>query len=101
MPETSRRLQIPVERLANGNAKRCWSEGQVRLYYKDKYEFMASGAARKIPAARTNRLEAGRLKKYQPRMWTALKLRITWPPVVGRPKLSIGRKREKMSIWSS
>jgi hypothetical protein len=33
-----------------------------------------------------------------PRMWTALKLKITWPPAVGRPKLSIGRKRENSSI---
>ena len=34
----------------------------------------------------------------QPRTRTALKLRITWPPAVGRPKLSIGLKREKSSI---
>src|SRR5262249_49245082 len=36
--------------------------------------------------------------KDQPRTCTALKLRMTWPPEVGRPKLSIGRKREKSSI---
>ena len=33
-----------------------------------------------------------------PRTCTALKLRITWPPEVGRPKLSMGLKREKSSI---
>jgi len=37
----------------------------------------------------------------QPRTRTALKLRTTWPPAVGRPKLSMGLKREKSSIWSS
>jgi len=37
----------------------------------------------------------------QPRTWTALKLSTTWPPAVGVPKLSMGRKREKTSIWSS
>jgi hypothetical protein len=36
-----------------------------------------------------------------PRTRTALKLRMTWPPAVGRPKLIIGRKRENISIWSS
>jgi hypothetical protein len=39
--------------------------------------------------------------KDQPRTRTALKLRTTWPPGVGRPKLSMGLKREKSSIWSS
>ena len=33
-----------------------------------------------------------------PRTCTALKLRITWPPAVGRPKLNMGLKREKSSI---
>src|SRR5260370_13861009 len=39
--------------------------------------------------------------KDQPRTCTALKLSTTWPPGVGRPKLSMGLKREKSSIWSS
>src|SRR5215472_614085 len=33
-----------------------------------------------------------------PRTRTALKLRTTWPPAVGRPKLSMGLKREKSNI---
>src|SRR5437870_11244580 len=35
-----------------------------------------------------------------PRTRTALKLSTTCPPAVGRPKLSIGLKREKSSICS-
>jgi hypothetical protein len=45
--------------------------------------------------------ESKRSRNSQPRMRTALKLRITWPPAVGLPKLSMGRKRENKSIWSS
>src|SRR5712692_7779794 len=38
--------------------------------------------------------------KDQPRTRTALRLSTTWPPAAGRPKLSMGLKREKSSIWS-
>src|ERR1700674_5835070 len=63
----------------------------------------------RVHARRKEEKKCGGQKKFgvshadkdQPRTRTALKLRTTWPPGVGRPKLSIGLKREKSSIWSS
>jgi len=43
------------------------------------------------------RSACGLLQNY-PRTYTALKLSTTCPPEIGRPKVSIGRKREKISI---
>ena len=45
-----------------------------------------------------DRSELFHSSENQPRTRTALKLTTTWPPAVGRPKLSIGLKREKSSI---
>ena len=71
-------------------------EAQKDAGLKDKYERTARPGTKS--AAKEGDDEAEQLKKFQPRTRTALKLRTTCPPAVGRPKLIIGLKRENSSI---
>ena len=68
---------------------------------RDRQFAMHPGTCLRVRGARFARRAAWQGacgEEAQPRMRTALKLRITWPPAVGRPKLNMGRKREKISI---
>src|SRR5215469_16805193 len=69
--------------------------GEFRSYLCKK----AASISRKCPGAKQQPLNTCDLESpFQPRTRTALKLRMTWPPEVGRPKLRIGLKRENSSI---